>query len=114
SRASSQRSVRMSGSPPEKTRIGLPVSGSERMNSSDCAVFMSLLESSLETSSRRQWMHARLQPVVVSQKTSRSDGGGGASVSSRSAGAGAGLLRVASEGYVASEMDMSNRSSHSL
>ena len=65
SSASSKTSGRMSGSPPEKTRIGLPSSGSVRMIMVlDCSVVRSSLLSSCETSSRRQWTQARLQPAV--------------------------------------------------
>jgi hypothetical protein len=79
--ARSKRSGRINGSPPEKTTIGLPVSGRERIIDWACSGLRSSLLSCRETSSRRQWTHARLHAAVVSQNSRRSGGAWGGVVS---------------------------------
>jgi hypothetical protein len=74
SSARSNTSGRISGSPPEKTRIGRPVSGRERIISAACPVFRSSRLIAWATSSRRQCTQARLQAAVVSQHNRRNPG----------------------------------------
>src|SRR5438552_4092748 len=52
--------------------MGLAQAASESIKAIPCSVVISCLASSRATSRRRQWMHSRLHPEVVSQKTSRS------------------------------------------
>ena len=70
--ASSCQSPRSSGSPPEKTIMGLPSFDADRSICRACSVVMSPLAGPLGTSSRRQCTQRRLHRDVDSQNSSRS------------------------------------------
>ncbi len=97
--ARSKRSGRISGSPPENTRIGRkpggPQSGSDRIRAVASGVLRSSWLNCRETSSRRQCTHARLHAAVVSQNSSRS---GGAAGVARWVGSAAALMRISTDG----------------
>ena len=70
----SKMSGRNNGSPPERTKIGRAKAAIWSINSNDSAVVRSWGSSLSATVMRRQWIQAKLQPAVVSQKTSLGGG----------------------------------------